>query len=163
MRVRSLRDEFSQISLDHNSSTLLGRSKVPPGGVSRLRARKPSQLVPMLRNRVLMIGRMRELALYRAEVLRVAGFEVLAPETSDEAKAMIEHGDFDVAVLSYTLPSDTVEEMAEHLRDHCPDCPLVAIAETDRVDRRIAPQAIALAAEGPPGLLSALHKVLERR
>jgi hypothetical protein len=55
-------------------------------------------------NRVLMIGRIRELALYRAAVLRDRGFEVATPETQQDAIAAIRKGGFDIAVLSYTLP-----------------------------------------------------------
>lgn len=112
--------------------------------------------------RVLLVGLIRELALYRAEVLRHHGFLVHTPATVDQAMAIIERGDFDVAVLSYTLPTSTVEEIAEQVRDRCPDCRIVAISETDRLDRRIAPDAVALAQEGPPALLAALRHVLRR-
>lgn len=112
--------------------------------------------------RVLLVGLIRELALYRAEVLRHHGFLVHTPATVDQAMAIIERGDFDIAVLSYTLPTSTVEEIAEQVRDRCPDCRIVAISETDRLDRRIAPDAVALAQEGPPALLAALRHVLRR-
>jgi CheY-like chemotaxis protein len=110
--------------------------------------------------RVLLVGLIRELALYRAEVLRHHGFLVHTPATVDQARAIIERGDFDIAVLSYTLPTTTVEEIAEQVRDRCPDCRIVAISETDRIDRRIAPDAVALAQEGPPALIAALRHVL---
>lgn len=113
--------------------------------------------------RVLIVGLIRELALYRAEVLRHHGFLVHTPATVDQAMAIIERGDFDIAVLSYTLPSTTVEEIAEQVRDRCPDCRIVAISETDRFDRRISPDAVALAREGPPALIAALRQVLRRQ
>ena len=120
-----------------NCAPRLTSGKGPQGGMARPRVSKQNQLdETKVRNRVLIVGRIRELALYRAEVLRHAGFDVRTPETKEEAMAIIERGNFDVAVLSYSLLSDTVQEMADHVREHCPNCPIVAIAETDRVDRR---------------------------
>lgn len=112
-------------------------------------------------SRVLMVGRLRELALYRAEVLRQAGFTVSTPQDEVEAVRIIRRGDFDAIVLSYTLPNETVQELADSARDYCPDCPIIAITDTSRFDRRIAPDAVALANDGPGALLSALNRVLQ--
>lgn len=112
-------------------------------------------------NRVLMVGTFRELALYRAEVLRQSGFRVSVPENTNEAVLRLLEGDFDSVVLSYTLPSETVEQLAEIARESCPNCPIIAITDTQVFDKRITPDAIALAQDGPPALLAALHKVLE--
>lgn len=111
-------------------------------------------------NRVLIVGRNRELALYRAEVLRQRGFQVSIAETKEDALAIIRNAGFDVAVLSYTLPSATVQEIAEEIREQCPSCPIIAIAESTRFDRRIAPDAIVVAEEGPPALVAALRNVM---
>jgi hypothetical protein len=73
---------------------------------------------------------------------------------------VMKRGDFDSVVLSYTLPNAIVEKLAEHARDVCPDCPIIAITDTPVLDRLISPDAIALAHEGPPALLAALRKVL---
>ena len=146
-----------------NSGNFISPGKETHGHMAPTRGRKQDQLDEKnLRNRVLLVGRVRELALYRAEVLRHAGFQVRIPESREEAAALIERGDFDVAVLSYTLSNDTVQQLADQIRERCPRCPVVAIAETNRIDRRIAPDAVALAAEGPPALISALHKVLKQ-
>jgi len=110
-------------------------------------------------SRVLIFGRIHELALYRAEVLRDHGFNVRVPSDNKEAVKIIRHGDFDVAVLSYTLPSDTVQQIAELVRQYRPECPLIAISESGRVDRRVAPDEIVIADDGPPGLLAALRRV----
>lgn len=115
-----------------------------------------------LGNRVLMVGRMRELALYRAEFLQQAGFIVSTPTDEVEAMRIMRRGEFDAIVLSYTLPNDTVQQLADSARDFCPDCPIIAITETGRFDRRIAPDAVALANDGPGALLSALNRVLQR-
>jgi CheY-like chemotaxis protein len=112
----------------------------------------------MLGNRVLLLGRMRELALYRAEVLRDRGFEVKIPADTEEAIAEIARGAYDVAVLSYTLSSDEVQQLAELVRQSCADCPLVTISKSGRLDRVVNPDETVLADEGP----SALIKVLRR-
>jgi hypothetical protein len=114
-------------------------------------------------NRVLMLGSIRELALYRAEVLRHSGFVVSTPRNRTEALAAIENGGFDAAILSYTLPSELVEELVELLRQKCPECPVVCISQEGKIDRRIAPDEVVLAEHGPTALLEALRKVMDRR
>lgn len=116
-----------------------------------------------LGNRVIIIGRQRELALYRAEFLRLAGYTVSTPENTDEALRLIKRLEFDAIVLSYTLSSETVQWLAESAREHCPDCPIIAITQKKIVDRRIAPDAVVLANHGPGALLSALGRVLQSR
>jgi CheY-like chemotaxis protein len=127
--------------------------------------REQPRKVPLLRkrkigNRVLVVGRQRELALYRAEFLRLAGYSVDTPEDIGEALRMIRNDEFDAIVLSYTLPTEAVQQLAESAREHCPDCPVIAIADTEKFDRLISPDAIALAKDGPEALLSALKRVL---
>ena len=112
---------------------------------------------------VLLFGSNRELALYRAEVLNYSGFSVVIPRTRQEAIEAIRHGDFDAAILSYTLSADTVEELAEMVRQHCPGCPLITISQERTADRRILPDAIVLAEDGPPALVATLRRVLAKR
>jgi hypothetical protein len=109
--------------------------------------------------RVLMLGRIRELALYRAAVLRDRGFDVATPESPQEAIAAIRKGAFDVAVLSYTLSNDMVQEFAAMVREYCADCPLVAISAAGRLDREIGPDEMVNADDGPEALLAALRRV----
>lgn len=139
----------------------LGRSKERSAkvtGAPRGKSKRQTQKRTLGRG-VLILGQIRELALYRAEVLRAHGFSVATPPTEEEMKAAIRRGNFDVAVLSYTLPSDTVEEMAELMREYCRDCALVAITDTGRVDRKISPDAVVLADDGPGALIEALHRI----
>ena len=63
----------------------------------------------------MIFGRLFELALYRAEVLRSRGFDAIIPRTKAEAVAAISDGEFDALVVSYTLPNDTAEEIVELL------------------------------------------------
>lgn len=109
--------------------------------------------------RILVFGRLLELALYRAEVLRTRGFTVITPKTKAEAIAIIETEEFDAVVLSYTLSSDTAEELIELARQKCPDCPLLTISDSVAVDRKLRPDVIIPASEGPAGLIKALHRV----
>lgn len=111
------------------------------------------------KNRVLLFSGMPELALYRAEALRGSGFNVLVPRSKDDAILAIKHASIDVVVLTYTLPNETVHELADLLREFCPECRLVVISETGRTDRKIAPDLIVLAAEGPIGLIEALRRL----
>jgi DNA-binding response OmpR family regulator len=120
----------------------------------------PARREKRVGNRVLVVGRQRELALYRAEFLRLAGYSVDTPEDVDEALRIMRRDEFDAIVLSYTLPNETVQQLAESAREYCPDCPVIAIADTEKFDRLISPDAIALAKDGPEALLSALKRVL---
>ncbi|HEX6802608.1 MAG TPA: response regulator [Terriglobales bacterium] len=79
----------------------------------------------------------------------------------DEAVRIMRRGHFDAILLSYTLPSRTVDHLAEAARQYCPDCPVIAIAQSNTQDRRIAPDAVAIAEEGPQALLAALSQVLK--
>ncbi len=110
--------------------------------------------------KILLFGKNRELALYRAEVLQYSGFRVVTPAARHEAVEAVRRGDFDAAILSYTLSADTVEEIAELVRQHCPSCPLITISQEGTRDRRIDPDAIVVAEDGPRALLAALRRVL---
>lgn len=112
--------------------------------------------------RVMLFGRLRELALYRAEVLRMSGFTTLLPETKEEAADILKRCALDVAVFSYTLPSAVVEELSEILRDYCPETPLVSISDKRWNDRRISPTEVVVADEGPAALIAALRRVTEK-
>lgn len=109
--------------------------------------------------RILVFGRLFELALYRAEVLRHRGFSVVTPKTKVEAIAAIDSEEFDAVVLSYTLSSDTAEELIELARQKCPGCPLITISDTGSADRRLRPDVVVRAGEGPAGLINALRRV----
>lgn len=136
-------------------------NKDPEGSRPEKRGQAHSPRAKKIGNRVLMVGRLRELALYRAEFLQQAGFAVSTPQDEVEAMRIMRRGEFDAIVLSYTLPNETVQQLADSARDYCPDCPIIAISDTSLFDRRIAPDAVAVANEGPGALLSALNRVLQ--
>jgi CheY-like chemotaxis protein len=109
--------------------------------------------------RVLVFGRILELALYRAEVLRSRGYAVVTPRSKADAVRAIQDGEFDALVLSYTVESETAEEIVELARQTCPGCPLITISDSGTSDRRLRPDLVVRANEGPAGLLKALQKV----
>jgi CheY-like chemotaxis protein len=111
-------------------------------------------------NRVLIVGRLRELAIYRAEFLRQAGFRVATAADSDEAVHFIQQGRFDAIILSYTLSRPTVRYLAEATRDYCPDCAVITITETTTAELDVESDAVAIAEEGPAALVCALKRVL---
>src|ERR1051325_473806 len=110
-------------------------------------------------NRVLLFSGIWEVALYRAEVLRGHGLEVLTPRSKEEAIMSIQRGDVDVVVLTYTLPSETVHELADLVRQYCPGCRLVAISESGRFDERVSPDAIVIANLGPAALVETIRRL----
>jgi len=114
-------------------------------------------------NRILIVGSLRELALYRAEVLHHAGFIVEVPDTIADAIRSIEKGGVDAVVLSYTLPNETVQQLADATRQYCPSGRIITITDVQVPDRRITPDAVAIASEGPASLIAALKRVLPHR
>jgi CheY-like chemotaxis protein len=112
---------------------------------------------------VLMLGRNLELALYRAEVLRNAGHTVMIPKNKMEALDSINNSAFDVAIISYTLSSRSVEELAELLRQRAPQTAILSIAAEGWEDRLIEPDETVLANDGPQALVAALQRIEAKR
>ncbi|HLY92135.1 MAG TPA: response regulator [Candidatus Angelobacter sp.] len=128
---------------------------LPHGGKDRRKKPRPAG------NRVLLFSGIFEVALYRAEVLRGHGLEVRTPRSKDEAIGVIRRGEVDVVVLTYTLPDDTVKELADLVRQYCPGCRLVAISESGGFDEAVEPDAVVIANEGPAALVAAIRRVLQ--
>ena len=133
------------------------QSPSPKNKANSERAHKTAE-----RNRVLMLGSIRELALYRAEVLQQHGFHVHIATSRDQGMDLIHAGNYDVVVVSYTLPDQVVRELADEMREYCPECPVIAISNAHRPDPIIRPDQMILADEGPAALLSALRHLLRR-
>ena len=123
----------------------------PQDGVGLVRLNRPKALNALSK------ALMTELV----EVLEAHDFTVTLPRTKEDAVAAIRGGSFDIAILSYTLPDKTVEELTELIREYCPECPLIAISDTGRVDRRIGPDEVVIADEGPAALIAALRRAIK--
>jgi CheY-like chemotaxis protein len=108
---------------------------------------------------VLLLGRYRELGLFRVHVLEESGLNVIFPEHRNAALKAIKKGGFQVILLSYSLANDAAEELIELARQQCPDCPVIAISEKGWDDRRLQPDDTVLASEGPQGMLAAIRRV----
>lgn len=154
---------WNEFSFSKETSSFAGRTTEGGDGILRRPSRRQEGMRQKNSNRVLMLGRLRELALYRAEVLQHHGFEVSAPATEAEAISAIEQANFDIAILSYTLPDTAVRHFAELIRQHSPDSPILAIAQTMQYDRRIEPDSVVLGDKGPSELVAALHRLLQNR
>jgi DNA-binding response OmpR family regulator len=113
--------------------------------------------------KVLIIGSIRELGLYRAEYLRANGFtvQVSAPPSGEEIVATLKRGGFQAVILTYTLPSTQVLEYAEYVRQECPRCALIVIATSRHPDLRVLPDEIVVADDGPEALLAAVRRALK--
>ncbi len=133
------------------------------GGPQRRASEQSSGVKTERKQVVFMVGHQRELLLYRAEFLSRSGFSVVAAETKAEAIATIKRGGFDAAILSYTLTSDTVEELSEMIRQSHPECPVISISRTGSEDRHLHPDEIVVGDEGPQALIKALQRALRKR
>ena len=125
----------------------------------RAPAKQDKQRSPGCAIRVLLFSGMWEVALYRAEALRGHGLDVVTPRSKEEAVEIIRRREVDVVVLAYTLPSETVRELSDFLRQDCPGCRLIAISESGQFDQQVAPDAIVIASQGPGALIDAIRRV----
>lgn len=131
-----------------------------PGNPESLSGRKDRGKKPSsVGNRVLLFSGIFEVALYRAEVLRAHGLDVRTPRKKEEAVAIIQRGELDVVILTYTLPSETVNELSDLVRQYCAGCRLIAISESGHMDERVAPDAVVIANEGPAALVEAIRRL----
>lgn len=114
--------------------------------------------------RILFLGTNRELGLFRVEVLENQGFHVLFPHTKREAINTINEGSFDLALVSYSLPNETAQELVELVRQQCPLCPVISISENGwDEDPKLQPDATILAQSGPKGMVEAIQKARSNR
>jgi DNA-binding response OmpR family regulator len=112
---------------------------------------------------VLLLASHRELGMFRVHVLEEAGLKVIFPEHKNAAVRAIDHGEFDVILLSYSLSNETSEELIELARQKCPKCPVIAISERGWDDRRLQPDETVLASEGPQGMVDAINRLRRNR
>ena len=113
--------------------------------------------------RVLLLGRHQELSAYRIEALESAGFHVIAPSNRRDAVRAILVGDYEVALLSYSLSNESAQEFADLIRQSCSRCPIVAISETGWDDSKIKPDETVVGGEGPQGLIEAIRRAAAKK
>ena len=111
---------------------------------------------------VLLLGRKRELGLFRVESMERAGFKVIFPPNKQEALYAIHKGGFQAVLISYSLSSESAQELAELIRQRCPDCAIIAISSNGWEDPKLEPDDIIQAADGPEVTIAALKRVQSR-
>lgn len=113
---------------------------------------------------VLMLGTQVDLGHYRAEFLQSHGIgvRVVFPESKAAALSAIRGGNFDAAILSYTLPNEIAKELVELIDQVCPDCPLIAITRQRWEDREFKPDETVLDTDPPQTLLEVLARISKR-
>ena len=109
---------------------------------------------------VLLLGQFRELALYRAAYLRDRGFDVTVLIDIARAVDLIKYEHFDAVIFSYTLPSEAVVQLSQLLREVHSSSVVIAISNSIHVDRKVAPDEVVLADDGPEALLAALRRAV---
>jgi DNA-binding response OmpR family regulator len=143
----------------HSYAVVSDRSANPPNRRSDIGRRKRAN--GGSKRKLLLLGRVRELALYREAYLRAQGFDVTALTDIAEAFDLITTQHFDAVIFSYTLPNEAVLHLSELVRELRPSCAVVAINSSPRLDPRVSPDEIAIADDGPEALLAALRRVLK--
>lgn len=113
--------------------------------------------------KVLMLGKQLELGHYRSEYLRAHGFEVLFPETEDDATATIREGKFDALIVTYTLGDKTAKQLVEMVKQGCSDCPVIAITTKRWDDLRVQADETIMDSAPPQALIEALVRIEKKR
>ena len=104
-----------------------------------------------------------ELSLLRQHALAHAGFSVSRAESRKEALGLLEKERFDALVVSYSMPEETIAEMAELFRAHNPNSPIVTVTKGRWQDLKIEYDAAVIGDEGPGALIEAVETVLNRK
>jgi DNA-binding response OmpR family regulator len=112
---------------------------------------------------VLMLGRQLELGYYRAEFLKSHGIHVIFPEKKAAAISAIRTGDFDAVIVSYTLSTETTNELVRLIKQTSPDCPIVAITQQRSNEHGFQRDETILDRSGPQGLIDALIRIEKRK
>jgi DNA-binding response OmpR family regulator len=112
---------------------------------------------------VLLLSGDRELGLLKKHVLAQAGFAVTRADSRKEALLLIEQRKFDVLVVSYSLSTDNMLELADLFRGHHPGAPIVYVAKGSWQDLKVDFDATVTGEEGPEGLIEAVEMVLNRK
>jgi DNA-binding NtrC family response regulator len=112
---------------------------------------------------VLMLGQHLELGYYRAEFLKLHGFQVIFPENRNAAVSAIRAGGYDAVIISYTLPKETAKEFLSLIKEADKDCPVVAITQKRWDEGGFEHDETVMDVDRPPALLQALIRIEKRR
>ena len=104
-----------------------------------------------------------ELSALRGHALAHAGFAVTRAQSRKEALTLLEHEKFDVLVMSYSMSSENISEMAELFRNQNPNSPIVTVAKGRWQDLEIEFDSAVSGEEGPEALIEMVETVLNRK
>ena len=122
-----------------------------------------SQAAPGDRSSVLLLSGDPDAARLRDYALTHAGFHVVRPNNRQEALQIVKKGKFHAAVVSYTLSSNTVEEMTNLFRESNPQAPIVVVTKGKWADWKTDLDVLVTAEEGPEALIEALQNAINRK
>lgn len=111
---------------------------------------------------VLLLSADRELSRLRAFVLERGGYTVSRADSRCDALQLLETP-FDVLVISYSLSSESMVELAELFRQRNPNSPVVGVAKGKWQDLKVDLDFTVTGEEGPEALLEFVAIALNRK
>jgi len=109
---------------------------------------------------ILMVGRDRLLMETRSQVLRGAGYTVVASFSPLQAIDKFATGDFDLVLLCHSIPAGDRERVAGVIREHTSRTPVVSVAS---FDGQYDPFADATIENDPNVMIKDLQELLRRK
>ena len=107
--------------------------------------------------KVLCLSSNPELALLRSTLLRSEGMDVDYPQSREEAKRLIESGQYDVAIICHSLAAASAETFCQAFRAHNPGKCLIYIMKTPWQRPQIKADIYVSGIDGPERLVEAVR------
>jgi CheY-like chemotaxis protein len=123
----------------------------------------------MQQRTVLVVDDEAPMVAFISDVLRMAGFDVVAQTSSHTVVKRVDAGDrYDLAVLDVVMPELSGEALAAHLRRHQPDLPVLYVTGFDEALFQARPmlwagESFLEKPFSPEGLLEAVSLALDGR
>src|SRR5262249_22549366 len=111
---------------------------------------------------VLLLTADRELSRLRAFALERGGYSVTRAESRQDALHLVEES-FDALVISYSLSSEAMVDMAELFRQRNPSSPIIGVTKGMWQDLKVDLDSSVSGEEGPEALLEAVETALARK
>lgn len=122
-----------------------------------------SETGPAEGHSVLLLSGDADTAKLRAYALTHAGFHVVRSDNRKDALQILKKRKFEAAVISYTLSSDSVQEMTTLFRESNPHAPIVVVTRGRLADWKTELDVSITAEEGPEALIEALQSAINRK
>lgn len=105
---------------------------------------------------VLSVGSIPDLLWLRAQVLYVAGYEVISCSRAEEADLRLRNSRYDTLLLCYSISDDWQKILIAHFREYCPEGRVVAISNVPFARMPEGADRIVYGIEGAEALLNAV-------